>query len=166
MKKSLSFILILMLVLCFSAISVYAYDDNATDIIMLPDEVELSSEDGVPSKAPYAASGSVIPEWIKFIPTWISVTSNQVKVEGYFVNFNHEHSVKTFREFSMDVYVDGRLIVSGDFGTINDFTIEPLGMKFQSFTFNGTHSNHSNGNNNCGDSYYTKTAFRFTSVSR
>lgn len=164
MKKALSVLFILSLLFCLSAV-VYAQEENTADIIVLPDENAISAEDSFPSKAPSAASG-VEPNWIRFIPSAIEVSSDKVTVEGYFINMNSSHAVRSFKEFSMDVYRDGSLIVSGEFGTINDFTIEPLGMRFQRFTFNGSHRNHSNGYYTCDDSYYTKTAFRFTSVSR
>ena len=99
---------------------------------------------------------------IKFIPTKVTVKTNQVVVEGYFVNMNENYIVKNFREFEMDLYKDGELLVSGEFGTINSFSINPLRMKYQSFTFKGSH-NLNTGTYVADDGFYCKVAMRFTS---
>ncbi len=99
---------------------------------------------------------------IKFIPTKIKVTSSSVTVEGYFVNMNEGYIVKNFREFEMDLYDDGDLLCSGEFGTINQFSINPLRMKYQSFTFNGRH-NLKTGTYVADDGFYCKVSMRFTS---
>ena len=97
---------------------------------------------------------------VKFIPTKMTVKSNQVIVEGYFVNMNEDYTVKDFREFEMSVYDEGELLVSGDFGTINSFSIAPLRMKYQSFTFNGSHAMKI-GTYVADDGYYCKVSMRF-----
>ena len=99
---------------------------------------------------------------IKFVPTKVTVKSREVTVEGYFVNMNENYIVKNFREFEMDVYKDGELLVSGEFGTINQFSIYPLRMKFQSFTFKGSHSLNT-GTYVANDGFYCKVSMRFTS---
>ena len=100
---------------------------------------------------------------VKFIPFKITVKSNQVIVEGYFVNMNEDYTVKDFREFEMSVYDEGELLVSGDFGTINSFSIAPLRIKYQSFTFNGSHGLKI-GTYVADDGYYCKVTMRFTTV--
>ena len=100
---------------------------------------------------------------IRFVPTEIEVTTNKIVVEGYFVNMNSDVSVKNFREVEMKVYQDGDLLVEGDFGTINEFTISPMRMKYQSFTFNGSHDL-KNGSYTCNDRCYVVVNCSFTSV--
>ncbi len=100
---------------------------------------------------------------IKFIPTVVTVKSNAVTVEGYFVNLNENYIVKNFREFEMEVYEDGNLLVSGEFGTINSFSIYPLSMKYQSFTFKGSHDLN-NGTYVADDGVYCVVTMRFSSV--
>lgn len=90
---------------------------------------------------------------IRFIPTEITVSTNKVLVEGYFVNLNDDVTVKNFTNFEMDVYLDGDLLVSGSFGTINEFSVKPMGVKYQSFTFNGEHDLNE-GTYTCGDKFY------------
>ena len=104
-----------------------------------------------------------IGDLVRFVPTEIEVTTNKVVVEGYFVNMNSNVSVKNFRELEMMVYQDGDLLVEGNFGTINEFTISPMRMKYQSFTFNGSHDL-KNGSYTCNDRTYAVVNCRFTSV--
>ena len=42
---------------------------------------------------------------IRFVPTKIVVSDNQVRVEGYFINMNTDASVKNFEDFNMSVYL-------------------------------------------------------------
>ena len=101
---------------------------------------------------------------LHFIPTVITVTANKVTVEGYFVNLNTDVSVSNFRDFEMSVYHGDELIIKGDFGKINDFTIRPLRAQYQSFTFTGSHNLRS-GTTVCTDSYYCSFSCTFTSTS-
>lgn len=90
---------------------------------------------------------------IRFIPTEIVVSTDKVEVKGYFVNLNEDVTVKNFTDFDMEVYLDGDLLVDGSFGDINQFTVKPLGVKYQSFTFNGSHDLNE-GTYSCGDKFY------------
>lgn len=103
--------------------------------------------------------------YIRFIPTLIKVGSDTVKVEGYFVNLNNDVAVKNFKEFNLNVYQNGKLISKGDFGTINQFTVEPLGVWKQTFTFNGKHGL-SIGTYACNEDYSCTFSCKFTYVEK
>ena len=94
-----------------------------------------------------------ISDLIRFIPTEIVVSTNKVEVSGYFVNLNADVTVKDFTDFEMEVYQDGELLVEGSFGEINAFSIKPLSVQYQSFTFNGAHDLNE-GTYSCGDTIY------------
>ena len=85
------------------------------------------------------AFADTITDRVHFVATTIKVTSDSVKVEGYFVNLNISYYVKNFRNFTLRVYMDGDLLLTGDFGTLNHFYVSPLGTRSQSFTWNGRH---------------------------
>ena len=90
---------------------------------------------------------------LRFIPTEIIVSADKVEVSGYFVNLNEDVTVKNFTDFEMAVYQDGDLLVEGSFGEINAFSIKPLSIQYQSFTFNGAHDLNE-GTYSCGDTIY------------
>ena len=100
---------------------------------------------------------------IRFLPTQIEVLENKVTVEGYFVNLNKNVTVKNFTDFEMKVYLSGDLLVEGDFGDINQFSIAPLSVKYQSFTFNGSHELNE-GTYTCDDDFYASftCSFKYT----
>ena len=77
---------------------------------------------------------------IHFIPTTISVAEDSATVYGYFVNLNKDKVVSNFYDYEMSVYRNGDLLLEGEFGEINEFSIDPMGTVYQSFTFNGEHS--------------------------
>lgn len=87
-----------------------------------------------------ALAASAEGDLIRFLPTYITIEDGDVTVEGYFVNLNEDHAVENFTDFEMEVYIGDTQILDGSFGDINEFTIEPLGLKYQSFTFNGNDS--------------------------
>ena len=102
----------------------------------------------------YSTSASAdISDLIRFIPTEIVVSTNKVEVSGYFVNLNADVTVKDFTDFEMEVYQDGELLVEGSFGEIDAFSIKPLSVQYQSFTFNGAHDLNE-GTYSCGDAVY------------
>jgi len=109
-----------------------------------------------------SASASV-GDNLRFVPTTINVQSSSVTVEGYFINMDTNYAVKDFTNFEMEVYVDGALLVSGTFGTINPFTVYPQGMWYQSFTFNGQHSLNT-GYYTCDDHFYCAFGANFTTI--
>ena len=109
------------------------------------------------------ASQPDVADLLRFVPTTIEVNTNQVVVSGYFINLDSSKSVSSFQNFEMDVYMGGSLLVSGYFGTINDFTVYPGRSVYQSFTFNGAHSLNA-GFYVCDDSCYCVTAFNFYSA--
>ena len=158
MKKIFS--LLLVLLLCFSfAGSIFAQDsDLPEDADPTNESVEAGLEDLVTK-----AGNSAMANRIRYIPIEVDVTSSEVVVYGYFVNLNRSATVKNFRDFTMSLYEDGDLLVSGNFGTINSFTLPPLSVYYQTFTFNGR-NNLRNGNYGCDDGTYAYTGFNFTSV--
>ena len=104
-------------------------------------------------------------ELLRFIPTVITVESDSVTVEGYFLNLNEDCDIKNLKEVDMDVYEGETHLVSGNFGDINQFTIKSMGLKYQSFTFNGEHDLNE-GVYNCNDRFYVAFSCSFTSVSK
>ncbi|MBR5111703.1 MAG: hypothetical protein IK099_16100 [Clostridia bacterium] len=111
------------------------------------------------------ARDAPIGYYIRFIPTTITVGSDTIKVVGYFVNLNTDVAVKNFKEFEMSVYENNKLVAKGDFGTINQFTVEPLGLWKQSFTFNGKHSMKT-GTYACDEKYSCTFSCKFSYVER
>ena len=101
---------------------------------------------------------------VHFVPTVITVTRDSVDVDGYFVNLNQDCDVLNFKEFEMGVYKDGELLISGDFGTINQFTVKSMRTKYQSFTFNQDHDLNP-GVYHCNDHYYTAFSCKFSTQS-
>lgn len=104
-----------------------------------------------------------IGDLIRFLPTEIEVQEDKVVVEGYFVNLNQDITVKNFTDFEMAVYLSGDLLVEGEFGEINEFSIKSMGTKYQSFTFNGPHELNE-GIYTCDDSFYVTFACSFLYV--
>lgn len=100
-----------------------------------------------------AGASPDISDLLRFIPTEIIVSADKVEVSGYFVNLNEDVTVKNFTDFEMAVYQDGDLLVEGSFGEINAFSIKPLSVQYQSFTFNGAHDLNE-GTYSCGDTIY------------
>ena len=100
---------------------------------------------------------------LHFIPTTITVEAKSVLVEGYFVNLNKDCDIKNLTKVEMDVYKSGDLLISGDFGDINQFTVKSMGTKYQSFTFNGDHELNV-GTYDCNDHYYVAFSCSFTTV--
>ena len=90
---------------------------------------------------------------LRFIPTEIIVSTDKVEVSGYFVNLNADVTVKDFTDFEIAVYQDGELLVEGSFGEIDAFSIKPLSVQYQSFTFDGAHDLNE-GTYSCGDTVY------------
>lgn len=90
---------------------------------------------------------------LRFIPTEIIVSTDKVEVSGYFVNLNADVTVKDFTDFEIAVYQDGELLVEGNFGEIDAFSMKPLSVQYQSFTFDGAHELNE-GTYSCGDTIY------------
>ena len=90
---------------------------------------------------------------LRFTPTEIIVSTDKVEVSGYFVNLNADVTVKDFTDFEMAVYQDGELLVEGSFGEIDAFSMKPLSVQYQSFTFDGAHELNE-GTYSCGDTVY------------
>lgn len=99
----------------------------------------------------------------RFVPTIITVESKSVTVEGYFLNLNQDCDIKNLKNFNMTVYKDGDELIDGEFGTINQFTVRSMGVKYQSFTFNKSHDLN-NGVYNCNDHFYASFGCDFTYV--
>ena len=107
------------------------------------------------------AFADTVSDRIHFIPTTIKVTSDSVTVEGYFVNLNSNYYVENFKNFTLRVYMEGDLLLKGDFGTIHKFTVSPLGTRMQSFTWNGRQGLKV-GTYSCDDSFYCIWGGSFT----
>ena len=100
-----------------------------------------------------ASASPDMSDLLRFIPTEIIVSADKVEVNGYFVNLNEDVTVKNFTDFEIEVYQDGELLVEGSFGEIDAFSIKPLRVQYQSFTFNGAHDLNE-GTYSCGDAVY------------
>ncbi|MBR5110035.1 MAG: hypothetical protein IK099_07555 [Clostridia bacterium] len=107
------------------------------------------------------AFADTVSDRIHFVPTVIKVTSDSVTVEGYFVNLNTSYYVENFRNFTLRVYMDGDLLLKGDFGTLNKFSVSPLGTRIQSFTWNGRQGLKT-GTYSCDDSFNCTWSGSFT----
>ena len=110
-----------------------------------------------------ALAAPEVGDLLRFVPTEISVITDSVTVKGYFINLNEDLDIKNLTKVDMDVYKAGELLISGDFGDINQFTVKSLGAKYQSFTFNGEHDLNV-GEYVCDESFYTKFSCSFTTV--
>lgn len=117
-----------------------------------------------PAASASSSAEPTVGDLIHFIPTTVDVEDNAVTVYGYFINLNKNYRVSNFKEYEMDLYIDGELIISGEFGTINSFTVEPLGMVYQSFTFNGAHDLNV-GSYVAGDDWYCVVGCSFSKAS-
>lgn len=74
---------------------------------------------------------------IHYIPVAITVDAESVMVYGFFTNLNPDCSVSNFRNFGLAVVMDGNLVASGVFGTLNNFTIGPEECIYYTFVFPG-----------------------------
>ena len=74
---------------------------------------------------------------IHYIPVAITVDADNVVVYGFFTNLNPDCSVSNFRDFGLGVVMDGNLVASGVFGTLNNFTIGPEECIYYTFVFPG-----------------------------
>lgn len=74
---------------------------------------------------------------LRFIPIAVSVDASNVMVYGYFTNLNPDCSVSNFRDFEMSLFMDNYMIVSGSFGTLDQFTIGPEDVLYHTFVFPG-----------------------------
>ena len=108
-----------------------------------------------------AAAGETVADRIHFIATTIKVYSNSVTVEGYFVNLNTGYTVKNFKDFNLYVYQNGSLLISGSFGKINQFSVKPLGVKYQSFTWRNRTLSWANGTYSCSDDIHCRFSCKF-----
>lgn len=100
---------------------------------------------------------------IRYLPTQIEITKESVFVDGYFVNLNPHTKVGSFSEASMAVYLSGEMLIEGDFGTLNDFSMPPLSLMHQTFTFRGDYTDTLNeGTYLCDDTFYVCFDFTFS----
>ena len=148
MKKFLALILVLMLV--FSLATSVSAEVGSTNEAESIDENKASPSVG---------------DLVRFVPMTIDVSTNKVIVRGYFINMNTNKAVGSFKNVKMNVYKDGSYLVGGSFGTIDDFTIEPLRMEYDGFSFSGSH-NLNPGSYSCNDLFYCAVDCSFTSYSR
>ena len=74
---------------------------------------------------------------IHYIPVAITVDTDNVVVYGFFTNLNPDCSVSNFRDFGLGVVMDGNLVASGVFGTLNNLTIGPEECIYYTFVFPG-----------------------------
>lgn len=102
---------------------------------------------------------------IRYIPVVI-IIDDDINVLGYFVNLNDNVAVGNFYDFELTVYASGKRIADGEFGTINQFTIEPLGSVLQAFTFEGAGKQYQSGTYVCKDDDYALTGFRYKTMDR
>ena len=98
---------------------------------------------------------------LRYIPTEITVTSQSVTVKGYFINMNDSVAISNLREFEMAVYEDGDRIITGSFGTLNQFKIQPKSMVYQTFEYNNDGS-FNTGTYVCNDATYALINCKYT----
>ncbi len=114
---------------------------------------------------PVMADEPEIGDRVKFIPILVTVTKNAISVEGYFINMNEDLAVKNFSDVEISLYRGGDLWTKAKFGEINQFTVEPLGMVFQKFTFTKKHKIDP-GTYVAKDNFYCVVSMHFYSVNR
>ena len=170
MKKVLAVLMAMMLCLGMTAAAwaevVPPEAENCEAVIVSEEALATIEKDAAESEGDASKSNSSLAgELIRFIPAYIEASTNKLTVYGFFFNMNTDVAVGGFRNYKMDIYYGNQLIASGDFGTINDFTIEPLGLRYQSFTYNGKHRL-KNGTAVCGDKTYSVTSYKFYTYSR
>ena len=167
MKKFLA--VIVSLVFCFGAAAcAFAEEAMVFETDKVFEEPMAAQKKAAEEEADETRSGSsklTTGDLIHFIPVTMEVSSKKVSVSGYFVNLNSDKAVEDFRDFEMDVYLEGKLLSSGDFGDLSDFTINPFGVKYFTFNYNGKHSL-KNGNYKCNDRTYCVISCTFTSYDR
>lgn len=152
--------------LTFDANEDFAPVQDCFDAIYAPFGCEFSIEDSSKTGIVYGSSddpgSDEIADRIRYLPTQIKVTKENVVVDGYFVNLNPHTKVSSFNEASMAVYLGGELLIDADFGTLNDFAIEPLSLERQNFTFQGDYTETLNeGTFICDDTFYVLLDFTF-----
>ena len=76
-------------------------------------------------------------DFLRYIPIGVWVNDSAVQVYGYFTNLNDGCYVSNFRDFRLELFMDGYMIASGYFGTIDQFEIEPEGILYHTFIFPG-----------------------------
>lgn len=153
--------------LTFAANEDLAPVQNCFDAIYAPFGCEFSMEDSAKTGIVYGSSDDPgsddIADRIRYLPLQIKVTKEGVFVDGYFVNLNPHTKVDSFDEASMAVYLGGVLLVDADFGTLNDFSIAPLSLNRQTFTFQGDYTETLNeGTYSCDDTFYVLSDFVFS----
>ena len=74
---------------------------------------------------------------LRYIPVAVSVDDANVVVYGYFTNLNPDCSVSNFRDFELTIIMDGVLIASGSFGTLDKFIIPAEDVLYHTFIFPG-----------------------------
>ena len=101
---------------------------------------------------------------IRYIPTKLTVSDEEVAVEGCFVNMNKSGTLTGFQNFCMEVYVMDELLLYGEFGNIDGLRIKPMDMVYHTFIFEGPHDM-VNGTYTCDDTTFAITyaeAFDFS----
>lgn len=81
------------------------------------------------------ADDDTIGEKIRFVPIQIVAEKGKSTVSGYFVNLNDTTQVSNFTDFDMDLYYHDELLLSGNLGSLNQFEVAPLGLTYQTLTF-------------------------------
>lgn len=141
----------------------YDCNDSYYAVIGANFSSQSGSQSGVSTYSSSAANTST-PDLLHYVPTKIEITRSKVVVSGYFVNLDPYKTVSNFTEVNMTFYESGDELISGDFGTINAFSVPPLGVKYQTFTFNGDYTDSLNiGTYNCNDDVYCTFGCRYSS---
>ncbi len=153
--------------LTFDANEDFAEVQDCFDAIYAPFGCGFSMEDSSKTGIVYGSAddpgSDEIADRIRYLPTQIKVTKENVFVDGYFVNLNPHTKVRSFNDVTMAVYLGGELLIDADFGTLNDFAIEPLSLKRQDFTFQGDFTETLNeGTFICDDTFYVLLDLTFT----
>ncbi len=82
-----------------------------------------------------SAEDDTIGARIRFVPMRILTEEGKAAVSGYFVNLNETTQVSDFTDFDMDIYCHDELLLTGDLGSLNQFEVAPLGLTYQTLTF-------------------------------
>ncbi len=85
-----------------------------------------------------SAEDDTIGARIRFVPMRILTEEGKAAVSGYFVNLNETTQVSDFTDFDMDIYCHDELLLTGDLGSLDQLVVEPLGLTYQTLTFDAS----------------------------
>lgn len=103
---------------------------------------------------------------VRYIPTQLVVSNGDLVIHGYFVNLNDSIAVSDFHNFKMTLFYVGDELVTGDFGTLESFTLEPYSVYPYTLTMTGAGNRITGNLIDCNSYTFTTLDFSYTWYSR